>query len=68
MSLMDDQNEPLHAHLHRRQIHQRPWNGCAVPIATAAVPIMAWCSLPIDKARTNKSTSAGSTVLPLEEV
>ena len=34
-----------------------PGIDAAVPIATAAVPIIAWCSLPIDNARTSRSTS-----------
>jgi hypothetical protein len=39
----------------------------AVPMATAAVPIMAWCSLPIDRARTSRSTSSALIDLPDEE-
>ena len=39
----------------------------AVPMATAAVPIIAWCSLPIDNARTSRSISLAATVLPLED-
>ena len=45
-----------------------PGMAAAVPMATAAVPIMAWCSLPIDSARTSKSTSPASMVLPLDAV
>ena len=33
---------------------------------TAAVPIIAWCSLPIDIARTSRSTSPAPIFLPLE--
>ncbi|MOA69251.1 hypothetical protein D3C78_1973270 [compost metagenome] len=36
-------------------------------MATEAVPIMAWCSLPIDRARTQTSISLAATVLPLED-
>ena len=38
-----------------------PGIAAAVPIATAAVPIIAWCSLPIDIARTSRSTSSTPT-------
>ena len=34
----------------RRQIDQRAGNGGSVPMATAAVPIMAWVRLPMDSA------------------
>jgi hypothetical protein len=40
----------------------------ALAMATAAVPIMAWCSLPMDRARTLRSMSAAATALPLEAV
>ena len=40
-----------------------PGIDAAVPIATAAVPIIAWCSLPIDSARTSRSMSDGGDVL-----
>ena len=43
-----------------------PGMAAAVPMATAAVPIMAWCSLPMDSARTSRSTSCAAMVLPLE--
>ena len=43
-----------------------PGIAAAVPIATAAVPIIAWCSLPIDIARTSRSTSPAFTRLPLD--
>ncbi|MNG17246.1 hypothetical protein D3C84_1012220 [compost metagenome] len=43
-----------------------PGMAAAVPIATAAVPIMAWCSLPMDNARTSRSISSALIVLPLE--
>ena len=46
----------------RRGFHWR-----AGPMATAAVPIMAWCSLPMDMARTSKSMSPASTRLPLDD-
>ncbi|CFT93982.1 Uncharacterised protein [Bordetella pertussis] len=39
-----------------------------MPIATAAVPIIAWCSLPMDSARTRRSMSPAPTCLPLEAV
>ena len=45
-----------------------PGIAAAVPMATAQVPIMAWCSLPIDIARTSKSTSLCVMVLPLAAV
>jgi hypothetical protein len=43
-----------------------PGMAAAVPMATAAVPIMAWCSLPMDRARTSRSMSPASTRLPLD--
>jgi hypothetical protein len=45
-----------------------PGTAAAVPMATAAVPIIAWCSLPIESARTSRSMSAAATCLPLDEV
>ena len=36
-------------------------------VATAQVPIMAWCSLPMDMARTSRSTSPAPTALPLDD-
>ena len=45
-----------------------PGTAAAVPIATAAVPIIAWCSLPMDRARTRRSISPAPTCLPLEAV
>jgi hypothetical protein len=30
------------------------------------VPIIAWCSLPMDMARTSRSTSPAPTALPLD--
>ena len=50
----------------RRQVDERAGIAAAVPIATAAVPIIAWCSLPIDIARTSRSTSPAFTRLPLD--
>ena len=44
-----------------------PGIAAAVPMATAAVPIIAWCSLPIDSARTSRSMSAAATCLPLDD-
>ena len=44
-----------------------PGMAAAVPIATAAVPIIAWCSLPIESARTCRSMSAAATCLPLDD-
>src|SRR5690554_2411774 len=35
-------------------------------MATAQVPIIAWCSLPMDSARTSRSTSPALICLPLE--
>src|SRR5690606_11467658 len=43
-----------------------PGMAAAVAMATAQVPIMAWCSLPIDMARTLRSMSAADTGLPLD--
>src|SRR5690606_23504222 len=43
-----------------------PGTAAAVAIATDAVPIIAWCSLPIDSARTLRSMSAAAIALPLE--
>jgi len=40
----------------------------AVAIATSAVPIMAWCSLPIDKALTSTSMSLVIMALPLDGI
>src|SRR5690606_8212906 len=45
-----------------------PGMAAAVPIATAAVPIIAWCSLPIDSARTRRSISWALICLPLDAV
>src|SRR5690606_41939996 len=42
-----------------------PGIAAAVPMATAQVPIIAWCSLPIDSARTLRSMSAAAMALPL---
>lgn len=42
-----------------------PGMAAAVPMATAAVPIIAWCSLPMDSARTSRSISPAATSLPL---
>ena len=43
-----------------------PEIAAAVPIATAAVPIIAWCNLPMDSARTSRSTSPALIALPLD--
>ena len=43
-----------------------PGTAAAVAMATEAVPIMAWCSLPMDSARTSTSTSPAPIFLPLE--
>ena len=40
----------------------------ALAMATAAVPIMAWCSRPMDRARTSRSMSAARTGRPLAAV
>src|SRR5690606_4666680 len=42
-----------------------PGMAAAVPMATAQVPIMAWCSLPMLRARTHRSMSAAAMCLPL---
>ena len=76
-----DADPPFHQHpgaaTHDRFVDRRspppaarftrvPGMAAAVPIATAAVPIMAWCSLPIDNARTFRSISAELICLPLD--
>src|SRR5690606_9803188 len=43
-----------------------PGIAAAVPMATAQVPIIAWCSFPMESARTLRSMSAAATALPLE--
>jgi hypothetical protein len=45
-----------------------PGIAAAVPMATAAVPIIAWCSLPIDSARTFRSIESALIGLPLDDV
>ena len=45
-----------------------PGMTAAVPLATAAAPIIAWWSLSIDSARTCRSISTMGMSLPLEEV
>ena len=44
-----------------------PGTAAAVAMATEAVPIIAWCSLPIDIARASRSMSAACTGLPLDD-
>ncbi|MCY1434645.1 hypothetical protein D9M71_507110 [compost metagenome] len=44
-----------------------PVIAAAVPIATAAVPIIAWCNLPMESARTSRSTSPAAMALPLDD-
>ena len=51
---------------------RQPWwlalyLAAAVAMATEAVPIIAWCSLPIDMARASRSMSPAFTGLPLDE-
>ena len=47
------------------QVYQGAGN--AVAMATAAVPIMAWCSLPMDRARTQRSMDSAVTSVPLAD-
>ncbi len=45
-----------------------PGMAAAVAMATEAVPIMAWWSLPIDSARTQRSMSLAFSSVPAEVV
>ena len=43
-----------------------PGTAAAAAIETDAVPIIAWCSFPMESARTSRSTSPALTARPLE--